>query len=517
MLYRISPDPHQPHYLRVEARLTNVDTATVELQLPAWRPGRYELQHFAKNVQQFRVFNGAGQPLPFRKITKDRWLVQTNGAAEIVARYTYHANVINAGSSFVNNELLYVNPSNLCVYAEGRILEPCTLELVMPATWHVATGLQKSVADSNFTPVEAAVMPPDFVVAEKETPYLITTNASRQVSRFWFATDFYELIDSPILAAPYLRHIEFSVRDVAFHVWAQGHYQPDEARVVADFSRFARTQMAVFGEFPEADYHFLTIFLTTAVYHGVEHRNSTVLVLGPDQEGEGLYQDWIGVASHELFHAWNIIRIRPAELLPYDLTRENYFETCFVAEGITTYYGDLMLRRAAVTDDATYKKELQVVCKRHFEQSGRAAQSLTEASWDLWLDGYEKGVPNRKVSVYHKGALVSLILDLHLRRKTNHAKTLDDVIRAMWQRFGKPFIGYTFADYRAVVQEVADENMDWYFDTCITGNAPIASLLNQYLAFVALHVGVDEAGGVVLRELPDGIGIRQRARWLDGA
>ncbi len=516
MLYRISPDTHQPHYLCVDACLTNVDTATIELQLPAWRPGRYQLQHFAKNIQQFRVFDGAGQPLPFRKITKDRWLVQTKGAVEIVARYTYYANVINAGSSFVSNDLLYVNPINLCVYAEGRILEPCTLELVIPATWHTATGLQKSNPGLTATLIEAEINESVSAVAEKEMPYLIAPNVPRQTSRVWFATNFYELIDCPILAAPYLRHIEFSVRGVAFHVWAQGHYQPAEARVVANFSRFAETQITVFGEFPEADYHFLTIFLTTAVYHGVEHRNSTVLVLGPDQQGEELYQDWLGVASHELFHAWNIIRIRPAELLPYDLTRENYFETCFVAEGITTYYGDLMLRRAGVTNDATYKKELLVICKRHFEQNGRAAHSLTESSWDLWLDGYEKGVPGRKVSVYHKGALVSLILDLHLRRETNHAKTLDDIIRAMWQRFGKPFVGYTFADYRAVAEDIAGENLDWYFDTCITGNAPIASMLNQYLAFVALQVGVDESGGVVLHELPDAVGIGQRARWLGG-
>ncbi len=517
MLYRISPDTHQPHYLTVEAHLTEIDTDTVELQLPAWRPGRYELQAFAKNIQQFTVVDGAGQPLPFRKITKDRWLVQTNGAADVVARYTYYANVVNAGSSFVSQDLLYINPVNLCVYAEGRITEPCTLELAMPETWHVATGLQKSVSVSIVRPVEAETTRPDLGVAEKEVPYRATPKSSAKTARVWSATDFYELIDCPILAAPYLRHIEFSVRSVAFHVWAQGHYQPDEARVVADFSRFAETQIAVFGEFPEADYHFLTIFLTTAVYHGVEHRNSTVLVLGPDQQGEELYQDWIGVASHELFHAWNIIRIRPAELLPYDLTRENYFQTCFVAEGITTYYGDLMLRRAGVMNDETYKKELQVVCKRHFEQSGRAAQSLTEVSWDLWLDGYEKGIPDRKVSVYHKGALVSLILDLHLRRKTNHTKTLDDVIRAMWQRFGKPFVGYTFADYRGVAEEIAGENLDWYFDTCITGNAPLAGLLNQYVAFVALHVGVDETGGVVLRELPDPVGIGQRARWLAGA
>jgi predicted metalloprotease with PDZ domain len=133
-----------------------------------------------------------------------------------------------------------------------------------------------------------------------------------------------------------------------------------------------------------------------------------MIVLGPDDEGEGLYADLLGVSSHELFHAWNIIRIRPKEMLPYDFTKENYFRTCFVAEGCTTYYGDLFLKRAGVFNDETYIKELQVYMKRHFENSAHATQSLTDSSFDLWLDGYEKGIPNRKVSVYHKGALVGI-------------------------------------------------------------------------------------------------------------
>jgi predicted metalloprotease with PDZ domain len=125
----------------------------------------------------------------------------------------------------------------------------------------------------------------------------------------------------------------------------------------------------------------------------------------------------LGVSSHELFHAWNIIRIRPKEMLPYDFTKENYFRTCFVAEGCTTYYGDLFLKRAGVFSDETYIKELQVYMKRHFENCAHATQSLADSSFDLWLDGYEKGIPNRKVSVYHKGALVALVLDLFSEKK----------------------------------------------------------------------------------------------------
>ena len=182
-----------------------------------------------------------------------------------------------------------------------------------------------------------------------------------------------------------------------------------------------------------------------------------------------------------------------------------------------------MLRRSGVFDDDAYLKELQVLFKRHFENNGRAFQSVVESSWDLWLDGYEKGVPDRKVSVYHKGAIVALILDLHIRRLTNHARSLDDVMRAMWQQFGKPFIGYTLADYRAITEQVAGEPLDWYYDLCIFGNQPLEDTLNEYLAWVGLHIiyeeptGLpDQPGGVQLLELESEEGWQQRARWFGG-
>ncbi|KAB7732681.1 M61 family peptidase [Rudanella paleaurantiibacter] len=467
MYYRLAADPSLPHYIAVEARLTQVNQAEVELQLPAWRPGRYELQHFAKNIQRFAVTDGAGTPLPFRKITKDRWLVQTNGAQEVVAQYNYYANLINAGSSYLSDDtdaspMLYVNPVNLCLYTEGRIHEPCTLELDIPANWVIACGMPQTAP------------------------------------RTLYARDFYELVDCPLIAAPALHQIQYEARGVDFTVWVAGRMAFDPERVVRDFKRFSETQIDLFGEFPEENYHFLTIVLPVAHYHGVEHRNSTVLVLGPADEGEGLYTDLLGVASHELFHAWNVIRIRPAELLPYDFTAENYFPTCFVAEGVTTYYGDLMLRRSGVFNENAYLKELHVTLKRHFEANGRAFQSLTESSWDLWLDGYDKGVPDRKVSVYHKGAIVALILDLHLRQISGGTRSLDDVMRLMWQRFGKPFVGYTLADYRAVTEEVAGESLDWYYNTCIFGNESLLPLLNSYLNTLGLTVSTDENGSVQL-------------------
>lgn len=484
MRYSLSAPNPVARLIHVEAFLNDIQTPTVELQLPSWRPGRYELQNFARNIQRFEIFDEHGQRLPFRKLTKDRWLVQTQGVTNLIARYTYYANVINAGSSYVDERLLYVNPVNLCLYAEGRLREECTLELNVDQGWPVACGLTKTD------------------------------------DRTLWAADYYELVDSPLIASPDLQHHAFDVGSMTTHVWLQGNIRPDWQRIETDFRRFTEAQLQVFGEFPENDYHYLILVLPTPYYHGVEHRNSTALVLGPDDDTVELYTDLLGVSSHELFHAWNIIRIRPTELLPYDFTRENYFSTCFVAEGITTYYGDLMLRRSGVFDDAAYRKELHVLLKRHFENNGRAFQSLLESSWDLWLDGYDKGVPDRKVSVYHKGAIVAMILDLHLRRKFDHARTLDDVMRRLWERFGKPFVGYTPDDYRAVCEEVADESLDWYFDYCISGNMPLEDLLNDYLAFVGFHMTYDPTDTVgnptvLLHDLDNPAALIERARWLN--
>lgn len=500
MHYRLSADPLLPHYIAVEAQLDKLTPGErVELQLPAWRPGRYELQSFAKNIQRFSITDETGQSVPFRKITKDRWRIEPGTAQSLLIRYNYYALLptayqLNAGSSFINESLLYVNPVNLCLYAEGRINEPCSLTLAIPAYWTVACGMPRRDATS--------------VVLE--------------------ARDFYELVDCPLIAAPSLQQHSYTIGETRFHVWLQGGRRSDGGltfdpeRLVHDFTRFSAAQLALFGEFPEADYHFLTLILPVAYYHGVEHRNSTVLVLGPNDEGEGLYQDLLGVSSHELFHAWNIIRIRPAELLPYDFTKENYFQTCFVAEGVTTYYGDLMLRRSGVFNDEAYLKELQVLFKRHFDLSGHAFQSLTESSWDLWLDGYEKGVPERKVSVYHKGAIAALLLDLRIRQKTAHARSLDDVMRLLWERHGRPFIGYTLADYRAITEEVAGEPLADYFDRFITGNEYLLAPLNEALAWVGLQVvdetsTLDHPGGIRLLELGDEAGRAERARWFGQA
>ncbi|QRR02518.1 M61 family metallopeptidase [Dyadobacter sandarakinus] len=478
MHYNITvPDP-QSHLLNLTYTIPDINAEQIEIQLPAWRPGRYEIQNFAKNIQYMEARTTGGRRLPLFKVTKDRWRVVTEGEKQVEIHYRHHAAIQNAGSSYVDDELWYLNFVNFCMYTEGRIDEPYTVKLHLPGDFEMACGLHKLGLN------ELA------------------------------ADNFYRLADCPLLASATLQQRGYTVRGVHFHIWMHGKLRPDWKRIERDFRRFSREQIATMEEFPENEYHFINLILPTAFYHGVEHFNSTMIVLGPDDEGEGLYGDLLGVSSHELFHTWNVIRIRPKELLPYDFTKENYFETCFVAEGCTTYYGDLFLRRAGIFDDDAYIRELQVYMKRHFENSSRAAQSLTESSFDLWLDGYEKGIPDRKVSVYHKGALAAMILDLYLRKVTNHARSLDDVMRILWSRFGKPFIGYSLHDYFNVVEEVAGESLEWYWQECILSSEPLENRLNEMLAFVGLQMSVSDNGNVQLNVLDDFRAKIHRDQWL---
>jgi predicted metalloprotease with PDZ domain len=315
--------------------------------------------------------------------------------------------------------------------------------------------------------------------------------------------DYHQLVDSPLLASPYLQHQSYQVENVDFHVWFLGNYTPNWTKLLADFQSFTKKQIQIMGDFPEKDYHFINWILPTSFYHGVEHRNSTMIVLGPDSEGDGLYNDLLGVSSHELYHAWNICKIRPIEMMPYDFTKENYFLTGFVAEGVTTYYGDLFLVQSGVFTQEQYLKELETVLKRHFEQDGKAFQSLVESSFDLWLDGYSQAIPHRRVSIYQKGAVVSLILDLMIRLRFGHQKSLETIMKTMWERFGKMGVGYSITDYQRVCEEVYGRSLSQYFKDCIHGNMPLEGMVNELLEAFGLQMQWDEEGKIHL-EIMDG-------------
>ena len=460
--YHVSYENPLTFYLQIQLTLDVAADATapLELQLPAWRPGRYELQNFAQKLQKVIIEDTTtGKLLPYRKLTKDRWEIPNAAGRTIRVRYNFYAHQMDAGGSWLDETQLYLNPVQALMYAEGRQLEACELTLALPEGWQVACGLPQTA------------------------PNVLS------------AKNFDQLADSPLIASPTLTHQEYKAGGLPFHVWVQGEAELNWPKLLADFKAFSEEQLTLFGGFPVSDYHFLNQFLPYKHYHGVEHNNSTVITLGPAElvMSEGLYKELLGVSCHELFHTWNIKSIRPAEMQPYDYSRENYFRTCFIAEGITTYYGEYLLTRSHVRTPAQYFEELNVVLRKHYEDAGGENGSLADASMDLWLDGYKSGVPDRKVSVYHKGALVAMLLDLTLRQLSGHARSLDDVMRRLYEEFGKTDIGYTENDYTRIVNEVAGRNMHAYFDKFIYGTAPLAEPLAKVLLTVGCQLMMGES------------------------
>lgn len=459
--YYVSFENPLTFYAQVQITFEVPATASraLELQLPAWRPGRYELQNFAQKIQRVVVEDAASnEVLSYRKLTKDRWEVSGAAGRTVRVRYNFYAHQMDAGGSWLDETQLYLNGVQCFMYVEGRQEEACQLTLALPTGWQIACGLPQSGPNT------------------------------------LQARSFDHLVDSPLIASPTLVHQTYQAQGIPFYVWIQGECTPDWARILQDFVAFTEEQLAMFGGFPVSDYHFLNEILPYKHYHGVEHGNSTVITLGPAEllMTEGLYKEFLGVSCHELFHTWNIKSIRPAEMQPYDYARENYFRTCYIAEGITTYYGEYLLARSGVRTVEQYFQELNTVLRKHYDDYGRYNLSLADASVDLWLDGYKPGVPDRKVSVYHKGALVAMLLDLTIRNLSQHQRSLDDVMRRLWQEFGQPGIGYTEQDYMRLVTEVAGQDMQAYFSDYVYGTAALEEPLADALATVGCMLLIEE-------------------------
>ncbi len=464
----ISKSKTQAYFFDIELKINNLNRAC-QLQLPAWRPGRYELQNYAKNIPKIEAFDEKNRKLQIEKLSKDLWQVLSN-KGEITVKYSYYANKKDAGNSFVDHSTFYLNFVNCIPYLVGKMQEPLEVFLLIPNKYKIASGL-----------------------------------IFNKISVYWHCklNNIYELYDSPTIASEALITQNYRVANIDFFIHFVGNYSPNWPRIIADFKAFSEFQIFKMGDFPRNNFHFINWILPSPYYHGVEHGNSTMLVLGPDTEGDNLMPDLLGVASHELFHSWNICKIRPVELLPYDFTKENYFNTGFIVEGVTTYLGDLILLHSNVISFEEYLKELNAILMRHFLKDGKARQSLTEASVDLWVDGYTEGIPNKKVSIYNKGAIVALILDLKIRNKFSHTKSIYYVMKQMWELFGKTNIGYQLLDYKLIAENIFEENLDNYFETCIFGNTDLLPILNLELSKIGLEINYNYDVSISISEKTD--------------
>jgi predicted metalloprotease with PDZ domain len=430
-LYSLKPSA-TPNYLDITFQFSPRKPGKQVIQLPIWRPGRYQAQNFAKNIPVMKAFSG-GVSIPIEKIASSTWTLDASEPVEI--RYSYYANQPDAGGSVVEPDLLYINFINCLLYIKGRENERCEIQIEKPAGWHSACTFK---------------------------------NGGK----------YRELVDSPYIAAPAIFQHKWKCNGVKFAIDVVGSRQALTKKLTDAYEKFTQTQLDWMGTFPVKEYHYMLWVCPTPYYHGVEHTKSTMMVMGPPDRDA--YEDLIGLGSHELFHVWNIATIRPKELFPYAYDREVPFSTGWVVEGITTYVGDWFLYESGVWTRQEYLAGLLGNLKLHFDRDANAQQSLEESSIDLWLDGYGTSLPNKRASIYYKGAVVALALDLQLQAK--NGSSLRQVMQAMNAEFGALKKGYTKADFIRICEEVYGRSLQEFFQNYVEKSTDITSDLQEIMA-----------------------------------
>lgn len=440
-------EPHH-HFITIDVEIDTKEKNSIILQLPSWRPGRYELGNFAKNVRDFSAYSLEGKTLNSSKITIDSWKVDCKDVDNINVQYLYYAAELNAGSTFLDDNQMYVNPVNCCIYNPEDLESKRIIEIIY-----------------------------------KKEEYKVATSLKKISKGIYEAKDFHELADSPFIVSDSLQHKKYEVKDIPFNIWFQGEVKPDWEKLIKDFYKFTEYQIKVFGGFPVDEFHFIFQITPYKHYHGVEHQKSTVIALGPSYSiFKALYKELLGVSSHELYHAWNVKAIRPNGLFPYDYKKENYTRSGYITEGVTTYMGDLTLYESGVFSINRYKKELEQYLKKHFHNGARNHYSVASSSFDTWLDGYEQGIPSRKTSIYTEGALIAFVCDMRIRKETNGKYTLHDVMRKLYHKTNKEK-GYSEEQYKELLEELSGVSFDDIYNDIVYGTSKFTPYINKALKY----------------------------------
>ena len=472
--------------------------ATQHLSLPVWIPGSYLVREFSKNLQRLQAHQGRREVI-LTQLDKCSWQAQCDSDKPLFLSYEVYAFDNSVRTAWLDASRGFFNGSSLFLQVQGQAQSPHTLELLAgsaPVGWQVATGLK---------------------------PGRVTKNGFGH----YLAADYDELVDCPVEMGRFWSGSFVAAGITHRFVVAGAPPSFDGATLLADTQKICETEIRFWHGQPAGARrrskppHPNYLFMLNAVgdgYGGLEHRNSTALICtrkdlprlhSPAQKSEG-YVTLLGLISHEYFHTWNVKRLRPAEFTRYDYTRENHTQLLWFFEGFTSYYDDLLLRRAGLIDDKTYLKLLGKTINQVLQTPGRQVQSVAHASCDAWIKYYrqDENTPNATVSYYTKGALVALCLDLSLRQQGK--TTLDAVMTGLWQRCqGGPM---TEADLCQVLADLSGRSFAGEIARWVHGTAdlPVQKLLEAQGIRVNLETGsvaqrlglrVNERSGIQIKSV----------------
>ncbi len=415
------------HYLNITATIP-VRGETTEMMMAVWTPGSYLVREYARHIDSLEVVSG-GKKLEFEKTRKNRWVVQTKDIKSFQFRYRLYCNEMTVRTNWVGKQFAMINGAPTFVTVADRLQEKHAVRLKLPKNWKRSS-----------TSLQAHGKQPHSFIAES----------------------FDELVDSPVVAGN-VQVYPFSAGGVEHqlvNVGESGYW--DGAKAAADLKQVVEAHQEMWKVTPYDRYLFLNMISESR--GGLEHDFSTLIMTSRwSFRDKSRYQDWLSLASHEFFHTWNVRRLRPKPLVQYDYENEIYTDGLWIAEGITSYYEDLALVRAGLINRNEYLSRLSSNVESVQRTDGRKVQSLKESSYDTWIKFYrpDENSSNTRISYYSKGAVVAFLLDAKIRKMTGGKKSLDDVMRKLFNKHSEN--GFTSEDFRSIASEIAGEDLsDWF-------------------------------------------------------
>ena len=465
--YSLSFPEAQAHYVHVQMSVTDFKGGDMLVKMPVWAPGSYLVREFSKSVEQVSAKSG-GQSLRVEKVSKNTWRIKAGKNKQVDVSYAVYANELSVRTSYVDEEHAYLNGTSVFMYVPG--LEKTRHRVVVSPrdSWKkISVALDRYKSDNAWDVI---------------------------------APDYDELVDAPFEIGNHIV-FDFTAAGVRHEVamFGEGNYNIE--RLKKHMTTVVEKSTAVFGEHPCKYYLFIVHNLTSGG-GGLEHKNSTTLQTNRWSYGsESSYAGFMSLVAHEYFHLWNVKRLRPQPLGPFNYDEENYTSMLWIAEGFTAYYDDLLAKRCGFYSENEYLKTLAGNISYVDNIRGGPYQSLAESSFDAWIKYYRpnENSGNSSVSYYTKGGVMGAMLDLRIRKVTANKKSLDDVFREMYLLYAKKLDrGYTEAEFIAMVNKISGKDFTAFFNDYVNGvkTVPFASMLQE--------------SGLVLNDLNK----KQPAMWI---
>lgn len=489
--FEVSFKEPQAHYAEVQMNISGLVKDFVDVKMPVWTPGSYLVREFEKSVEEFKA-TASGKAVRVEKVRKNTWRIFSAKATNIQINYSVYAFEISVRTPFIDESHAFLSPTGIFMHPDGMIKSPSTVKIVPFKTWSkVSTGLTP-VAGESFT---------------------------------YKATDFDILYDSPIEVGNQ-DVFEFMASGVRHEVAMYGGGNYDKEKLKVDMAKIVEQETAVYGENPNKYYLFIVHNFARGG-GGLEHLNSTTLGATRDAYNTDKgYNGFLGLVAHEYHHLWNVKRLRPVALGPFDYDNENYTTNLWVAEGFTSYYENKYMYRAGFNDANTFVNDLAGGVAVVLNTPGSKYQSASASSYDAWIIGYRpnENSKNNSISYYNKGEVIGILMDLEIINATKGAKSLDDVMKAMYLQCKTLKRGYTDAEFKAMVEKVSGISFTNFWAKYVNGVDDAEYV--KYFGYAGVDVSTENAtpgkpvtgasgqlsnSGLVVTSVT-----RNSAAWVDG-